>query len=150
MQLKGQGTKVFVNVCEVGGNRGCPARQELCLLSSARASPARQELCLLSSARADAHIDPGLESRAPQSDVIQEPKASKTTQGGQTGTAWSLPHSLTAHREDVDKQGKPCIVYDAVFHPQALRLAQQDGRFKEVRQWRWQDRPRGGGKCPMP
>jgi dynein assembly factor 2 len=68
-----------------------------------------------------------------KSDVIEEPKASKTAQNGQTGTAWSLPHSLTTHKEDIDKHGKPCIVYDAVFHPTALRLARQDGRFKGVR-----------------
>lgn len=69
-----------------------------------------------------------------QSDVIEEPRASTATQGGQTGAAWSLPHSITTHREDTDKQGRVCIVYDAVFHPKALRLAEKDPRFKKVRQ----------------
>ena len=41
-------------------------------------------------------------------------------------------HSTTAHRDDVDKSGNICIVYDVVFHPQALRLSEADKRIKDM------------------
>jgi hypothetical protein len=54
-----------------------------------------------------------------------------------------VPHSIAVHREDIDKRSFPlswgislvdgakCIVYDAVFHPTALRLAKNE-RFKTM------------------
>merc|ERR1719502_166393 len=45
---------------------------------------------------------------------------------------WSVPHSIAASREDVDKEGRLCVVYDAVFHPEALRLGGSNDSFKEM------------------
>ncbi|EGD76144.1 hypothetical protein PTSG_00851 [Salpingoeca rosetta] len=67
-----------------------------------------------------------------QSEVIDKPTSTTATEGSKRGVRWSLPHSITKHREDLDKAGNTCIVYDVVFHPQALRLANMDARFKEM------------------
>jgi len=67
-----------------------------------------------------------------ESDTIEKPVSTVVKRGKQTGTNWSLPHSTTTHRDDTDKKGGKCIVYDAVFHPQALRLAREDGRVKDM------------------
>lgn len=67
-----------------------------------------------------------------ESDTIEKPVSTVVKRGKQTGTNWSLPHSTTTHREDSDKKGGKCIVYDAVFNPQALRLAREDGRIKDM------------------
>eukprot|EP00056_Hartaetosiga_gracilis_P011760 m.180319 g.180319 ORF g.180319 m.180319 type:complete len:697 (-) comp13574_c0_seq3:286-2376(-) len=67
-----------------------------------------------------------------QSDVIEKPVSTRAKENGQVGVKWSLPHSIATHRDDVDKKGGKCIVYDAVFHPDALRLAKKDQRFKEI------------------
>eukprot|EP00050_Salpingoeca_kvevrii_P011008 m.12037 g.12037 ORF g.12037 m.12037 type:complete len:638 (-) comp3201_c0_seq2:124-2037(-) len=66
------------------------------------------------------------------SDVVGKPVAKKMTRGGKTGTNWSVPHSLAAHREDLDKSGEPCIVYDAVFHPTTLQLSVADARLRDM------------------
>ena len=68
-----------------------------------------------------------------QADAVEKPTSKRATQGSKSGLQWSLPHSITKHREDVDKGGQTCIVYDVVFNPQALRLASMDPRFKDVR-----------------
>eukprot|EP00054_Salpingoeca_dolichothecata_P021357 m.136505 g.136505 ORF g.136505 m.136505 type:complete len:769 (-) comp23960_c0_seq4:27-2333(-) len=67
-----------------------------------------------------------------KSTSVDEPTAKKSAQDGKMGTHWSLPHSLAPHRDDLDKAGKKCIVYDAVFHPQAISLASADKRFKDM------------------
>lgn len=68
-----------------------------------------------------------------QSDVIDKPTSLRASEGNQQGLRWLLPHNITTHREDVDKRGNTCFVYDAVFHPKVLRLASTDSRFKQVR-----------------
>eukprot|EP00042_Codosiga_hollandica_P034668 m.244976 g.244976 ORF g.244976 m.244976 type:complete len:705 (-) comp54469_c0_seq1:57-2171(-) len=67
-----------------------------------------------------------------QSDVVEKPSSRTVTRDGKRGTDWSLPHSLSTHREDTDKGSQVCIVYDVVFHSQALRLATMDQRFKQM------------------
>ena len=60
-----------------------------------------------------------------QSAVIDEPKASRPeadSNGGKSGVRWAVPNSIAVHREDLDSEGQSCIVYDAVFHPTALRV----------------------------
>jgi hypothetical protein len=53
-----------------------------------------------------------------ESDTVDPPKSHTVKRNGKTGTNWSLPHSTTTHREDVDKSGGTCIVYDSIFNPQ--------------------------------
>ena len=69
-----------------------------------------------------------------ESDSIEEPVEKVVVQDGRKGTNWSVPHSTTTHRDDTDKKGDMCIVYDVVFHPKALRLAAADaqGRFRNM------------------
>eukprot|EP00912_Choanoflagellata_sp_UC4_P000106 UC4_evm2s73 len=62
------------------------------------------------------------------SDVLAEPE-SRRQKGGMS---WSVPNSLSKSREDKDKKGNTCIVYDVVFHPKALRLAVADKRFHDM------------------
>ena len=67
-----------------------------------------------------------------QSSEIDKPTKQTVRRKGTTGTNWSVPHSTSPHREDVDKAGKYCIVYDVVFHPDALRLADTNKQFKDM------------------
>lgn len=55
-----------------------------------------------------------------------------TNADGQKGLIWSLPHSLTPPRRDVDKKGQLCHVYDVVFHPDALHLANRNVAFRQL------------------
>ena len=48
------------------------------------------------------------------------------------GVQWSIPHSITRPREDLDKSGEKCTVYDVVFHPETYRMAESDPRFKKL------------------
>lgn len=48
------------------------------------------------------------------------------------GYQWNIPYSLSQPREDVDRAGKPCTVYDAIFHPDTYKKGQEDKRFKQL------------------
>lgn len=67
-----------------------------------------------------------------QSDSVSKPVKSETQKSGKRGVSWSIPHTTTTHREDKDKAGVGCIVYDVVFHPQALRLSTEDVRIHQM------------------
>eukprot|EP00045_Choanoeca_perplexa_P012306 m.133801 g.133801 ORF g.133801 m.133801 type:complete len:624 (+) comp15957_c0_seq1:233-2104(+) len=67
-----------------------------------------------------------------QSDTLDKPQSKRVTHDGKTGMNWSIPHSIASSREDVDKEGRTCVVYDAVFHPDALRLAGSNDGFKQL------------------
>jgi hypothetical protein len=94
--------------------------------------------------------------RLHQSTTLEAPKSKRATQDGKSGLTWSLPHSIAASREDLDREGthQPggranrrdltgeapcqrvghiCVVYDAVFHPDALRLGTRNEAFKQAR-----------------
>lgn len=51
-----------------------------------------------------------------QSEVVER-AAGKPAQGRVHGEDWSIPFSLSPGREDLDKGGQRCMVYDVVFHP---------------------------------
>ncbi|XP_078362461.1 protein kintoun-like [Oculina patagonica] len=48
------------------------------------------------------------------------------------GHQWNIPYSLSQPRDDVDRAGKKCAVYDAVFHPDTYKKGQEDKRFKQL------------------
>jgi dynein assembly factor 2 len=50
--------------------------------------------------------------------------------GGQKGVHWSIPYSLTKARRDVDKSGLSCLVYDVIFHPNALAMAEKNAAMR--------------------
>ncbi|KAL2789975.1 protein kintoun isoform 2 [Daubentonia madagascariensis] len=53
--------------------------------------------------------------------------------GGATlGSHWSLPYSLAPGREYAGRSGTRYMVYDVVFHPDALALARRHERFRQM------------------
>lgn len=51
---------------------------------------------------------------------------------GNAGQNWTLPYSLTPGRPDRDAKGNACVIYDAVFHPDALHMAEKNARFMKL------------------
>ena len=60
----------------------------------------------------------------PQSKRAVEPA------GGRKGVQWSIPYSVTKARRDMDKAGLSCLVYDVIFHPNALALAERNAAMR--------------------
>lgn len=50
----------------------------------------------------------------------------------QQGFRWSLPYSISPPREDLDRAGRRCVVYDVLFHPFVLRMARANPRFQKM------------------
>ncbi len=64
---------------------------------------------------------------------IGRPSAEKKIgPGGSKGMCWNLPHSFAPPREDIDKAGVKCTVYDFVIHPDTYRMAETNARFKAM------------------
>ncbi|XP_039291933.1 protein kintoun-like [Nilaparvata lugens] len=63
-----------------------------------------------------------------QNENIGKPVAKRET----GGVRWSVPHSLAPPRDDLDKNKNFCIVYDVVFHPEAIRMANSNKPFKQL------------------
>lgn len=66
------------------------------------------------------------------SEHVQKPTSNPAAKDGARGLQWSLPHSLTPAREDMDNKGARCAVYDVVFHPDTVHLAQKNKPFKDM------------------
>ncbi|XP_038072214.1 protein kintoun-like [Patiria miniata] len=68
-----------------------------------------------------------------RSDKVAKPTATDVRRdNGEVGTQWSVPHSLAPAREDLDKGGGNCMVYDCVFHPDCFQAAEKDKRFVKL------------------
>ncbi|XP_067012412.2 protein kintoun [Anabrus simplex] len=65
-------------------------------------------------------------------DKIGKPASTAGNRSGTDGRNWSIPYSLVKPREDLDKNGKRCFVYDVVFHPETHRLAASNPQFKNA------------------
>ncbi|CAD7014325.1 unnamed protein product [Ceratitis capitata] len=50
---------------------------------------------------------------------------------GHPDLSWSIPLAQAPPREDLDAQSKRCLVYDVIFHPDALYLSQRDSAFRK-------------------
>lgn len=48
---------------------------------------------------------------------------------GQRGLNWAIPMAQAPPRDDLDNNKKVCRVYDVVFHPDALYLAEKNAAF---------------------
>lgn len=59
-------------------------------------------------------------------------KATCTKSAQRKGEHWSIPYSTAAGREDVDKAGSQCVVYDCVFHEETYNRGLKDSRFKKL------------------
>lgn len=51
---------------------------------------------------------------------------------GHKGLQWSLPYTQSPLRKDIDNKGTICAVYDVVFHPDALHLAEKNPKFRQL------------------
>ncbi|XP_059614177.1 protein kintoun [Phlebotomus argentipes] len=67
-----------------------------------------------------------------QSGKVQRPVSEYRASAGERGLHWTLPHTQAPPRRDVDNKGAACMVYDVVFHPDALHLAGKNNRFRDV------------------
>lgn len=65
---------------------------------------------------------------------IQKPSSDVKVQNGKKGLFWSIPHSCSPVREDLDNSGKKCFVYDVVFHPDSYRMSETNAKFKKLLQ----------------
>eukprot|EP00092_Neocalanus_flemingeri_P027723 GFUD01030094.1.p1 GENE.GFUD01030094.1~~GFUD01030094.1.p1 ORF type:complete len:817 (+),score=214.70 GFUD01030094.1:323-2773(+) len=63
-------------------------------------------------------------------DNIGKPSSKVETVSGSHGLQWSIPYSQSQPREDIDRSGEKCIVYDVIFHPDTMYLATRDPRMK--------------------
>lgn len=59
-----------------------------------------------------------------------ESKRAVEATGGRKGVQWSIPYSLTKARRDMDKAGMSCLVYDVIFHPNALALSEKNAAMR--------------------
>ncbi|CAD7077051.1 unnamed protein product [Hermetia illucens] len=68
-----------------------------------------------------------------QSDKVERPKSNPQMDHatGKKGLMWSIPLSQAPPRKDFDKKGGSCMVFDVVFHPDALRMAEKNAAFKK-------------------
>lgn len=68
-----------------------------------------------------------------QCDKVGKPSSKRDVDSsGNRGLNWSIPHTQSPPRKDVDNKGTLCSVYDVVFHPDTLHLAQKNPRFKKL------------------
>lgn len=63
---------------------------------------------------------------------VGQPSCKPSMQNSSKGMNWSVPHSLSQPREDTDKSGKKCMVYDVVFHPDTCHMAEKNSKFHQM------------------
>ena len=68
-----------------------------------------------------------------KSDNVGKPSSvKKVGKDGRPGLSWTLPHSFTTPREDLDREKKKCQVFDFVIHSDTYRMAETNSRFKKM------------------
>lgn len=67
-----------------------------------------------------------------KNDKVSKPSSSAASEEGTQGRQWSLPFSLAPPREDYDKQRNHCTVFDVVFHPETLKMAEKSTEFRKM------------------
>ncbi|KAM3963519.1 LOW QUALITY PROTEIN: PIH1 domain-containing protein Nop17-like [Aphomia sociella] len=63
---------------------------------------------------------------------VDKPSCNVQEINGQKGMNWLLPYSLIPPREDYNNKKERCVIYDVVFHPDTLRMAEVNKRFREL------------------
>ncbi|XP_053625388.1 protein kintoun [Plodia interpunctella] len=63
---------------------------------------------------------------------VNKPSCKIQEVDGQRGMNWSLPYSIIPPRDDYDRKKERCVIYDVVFHPDTLRMAEVNKRFREL------------------
>lgn len=68
-----------------------------------------------------------------QSDQVDKPTSKCGVNGsGEKGLVWGLPYAQSGAKRDYDKSGEACAVYDVVFHPDTIHLAEKNDSFKQM------------------
>ncbi len=68
-----------------------------------------------------------------KNDNIAKPTANKKSgPTGNIGLQWSIPHSFAPPKDDIDKGGQKCTVYDVVFHPDTYRMSETNVKFRQM------------------
>ncbi|XP_028136010.2 protein kintoun [Diabrotica virgifera virgifera] len=65
-------------------------------------------------------------------ELVGKPSSTPTVKEGEKGLTWSLPHSLSPPREDIDNKRQQCQVFDVIFHPDTLHLASRNRAFRDM------------------
>lgn len=65
-------------------------------------------------------------------ELVGKPSSTPTVKEGEKGLTWSLPHTLSPPREDVDNKRQRCQVFDVIFHPDTLHLANKNKSFRDM------------------
>lgn len=55
-----------------------------------------------------------------------------TDSKGGRGLQWSIPYTQAPPRNDLDKKKDHCVVYDVVFHPDTLLMAERNTNFRKM------------------
>ncbi|KAL4718762.1 hypothetical protein ACJJTC_019265 [Scirpophaga incertulas] len=63
---------------------------------------------------------------------IGKPSCNVQEVNGKKGMSWQLPYSIIPPREDFDHKRERCVIYDVVFHPDTLRMAEVNKQFREL------------------
>ncbi|RVE54867.1 hypothetical protein evm_000634 [Chilo suppressalis] len=63
---------------------------------------------------------------------IDKPSCKVHEVNGRKGMNWQLPYSIIPPREDYDHKRERCVIYDVVFHPDTLRMAEVNKQFREL------------------
>lgn len=64
--------------------------------------------------------------------AVGRPECKPQYKDNNRGMGWSIPMCQSPGREDFDKKRKRCVIYDVVFHPDTLYLAERNQEFKQV------------------
>ncbi|XP_061157966.1 protein kintoun [Syngnathus typhle] len=54
------------------------------------------------------------------------------SEDGHRGQYWSLPHNLHPGRQDTDPKGNKVMIYDVIFHPDTLHIANKKAEFMQM------------------
>lgn len=65
-------------------------------------------------------------------EALGKPKSQASVQGSTKGMQWAIPHSVSQARNDIDRAGNKCVVYDVVFHPDTYYMCTKNERFKKM------------------
>lgn len=68
-----------------------------------------------------------------KTDKVERPRSQSgiNPNTGKPGLSWSIPLAQAPPRRDVDNSGKECVVYDVMFHPEALHLSEKNEMFRK-------------------
>ncbi|KAM9294305.1 protein kintoun [Gastrophryne carolinensis] len=67
------------------------------------------------------------------SELVGRPRGVHGTDGrGRPGQHWSLPCSFSPAREELSAEGEREVIYDVIFHPDTLLLADESDKFKAM------------------